>query len=129
VAHGRLHDPATDTVSLSDSRRRQAIYKADPDRQSLHAACAWITIIDDHETADNSWRDGAANHNPSTQGPYVDRRNMAYQAYDEWMPIRPATAPSPSGAGWYRSFRFGTLVELLMLDLRTDAPPTPTCTR
>jgi alkaline phosphatase D len=115
---GRVTSPSNETISLEDYRRRQAIHKADTDLQNLHAACAWITTIDDHETADNSWRDGAVNHQPATEGAYVDRRNKAYQAYLEWMPIRPASALTPSGVTFYRSFRFGTLVELDMMDLR-----------
>ncbi len=123
--NGRLHDPTGETVTLEDYRRRQAIYKADADLQDLHASCAWITTMDDHEVTNDAWRDGAENHQPF-EGAYGDRRAAAFQAYAEWMPIRVA-APSPSGEViWYRTFRFGNLAELIMLDLRQYRDQQPT---
>jgi alkaline phosphatase D len=109
----RTHDPATEAMTLSDYRRRHAQYKSDPDLRALHARVPWICMWDDHEVIDNRWRDGAPGHNRQTQGPYRDRRRGAYQAYFEWMPVRPAKTPL------YRRFRFGTLAELSVLDLRS----------
>lgn len=113
---GRLHDPAHEIVTLEDYRRRHAIYKSDSDLQAAHASCAWITTIDDHEVTNDTWRSGAQNHNDPPEGDYLTRRNAAYQAYLEWMPIRTGAAPD---SGFYRRFTFGTLADLLMLDLRT----------
>ena len=124
----RKLDPSIETITLAQYRKRQALYKADPDLQALHQTVPWITTIDDHETADNAWRDGAVNHDPSTEGMYRDRRNAAYQAYREWMPIR-VDAPSGSdGTQWYRRFTWGTLADITMLDLRQyrDKPVAPT---
>jgi alkaline phosphatase D len=49
-------------VSLADYRLRYASYRADPGLQELHRRFPIIAMWDDHETADNSWKDGAKNH-------------------------------------------------------------------
>lgn len=117
AALGRAHDPVTEIVTLEDYRRRHAIYKADPDLAELHRKFAWITTIDDHEVTNDTWSAGAENHQPG-EGPYVDRRNAAYQAYLEWMPIRLDVPATPAETRLYRRFQFGQLADLLMLDLR-----------
>lgn len=117
ASNGRLSDPPVEIVTLEHYRRRHAVHKADADLQDLHAACAWITTIDDHEITNDTWRDGAQNHQP-TEGVYADRRNAGLQAYLEWMPIRPASALTAAGVTVYRSFRFGNLASLDLLDLR-----------
>lgn len=114
----RDHDPAGEMLSLEDYRRRHALYKADPDLARLHQRYAFITTWDDHEVADNSWREGAVNHQPDTEGDYVARRNRAYQVYEEWMPIRLPEARTAQEMRVYRRLRFGALADLTMLDLR-----------
>src|SRR5690606_14059796 len=83
---------------------------------------------DDHETANDAWRGGAQNHQPASEGDWEARKSAAQQAYFEWMPIR---NPSASESGRiYRSFRFGTLVDLILLDTRLagrDEPSTEPC--
>ena len=113
----RLHDPAHELRTLNDYRRRYARYRTDDNLQSAHAALPWIAVWDDHETANNSWAHGAENHDPATQGEWITRRDAAMQAYFEWMPVR-ATSPSENGH-IYRSFTFGDLAELTLMDLRT----------
>ena len=123
----RKLDPPSETTTLEHYRRRQALYKSDPDLQALHKSVAWITTIDDHETANDAWRDGAQNHTAGTEGVYRDRRNAAYQTYREWMPIRVAPSPTPDETRWYRRFTWGSLAHLSMLDLRQyrDQQPAP----
>ena len=118
LAGKRDHDPATEMVSLSDYRRRHALYKADPDLSVLHRKYAFITTWDDHEVTNDTWREGAQNHQGATEGEYVPRRNRSYQAYDEWMPIRLPQSRTAQEARIYRRLRFGTLADLTMLDLR-----------
>jgi len=109
--------PAREIVTLDDYRGRHAQYKTDPDLQAAHAAHPWITIWDDHETTNNSWRDGADNHNPDLgEGTWIDRRQAGERAYFEWMPIRETLGAR--GSFTYRSFRFGNLCDLIMLDTR-----------
>jgi alkaline phosphatase D len=73
-----------------------------------------ISIWDDHETANDSYKDGAENHDPLNEGTWAARRAAALQAYHEWMPIRTGADPQKI----YRSFNFGDLVSLHMLDTR-----------
>jgi alkaline phosphatase D len=110
----RVHEPDHEIVSLADYRIRHALYKTDPDLQALHAHNPFITIWDDHEVANNTYKDGAENHQPEEEGDYIKRRNDAYRAYFEWMPIRELSDPNRS----FRDFQFGNLVDLHMLDLR-----------
>ena len=111
---GRTHEPMTEIVTLSDYRRRHAQHKADADLQALHRAHPFICTWDDHELADDSWKDGAANHQPATEGSFAQRRSSALRAFFEWMPIRPPAASTRL----YRQFQFGSLADLSMLDLR-----------
>lgn len=109
----RPTDPPHEMVSLEDYRRRYALYRSDPDLQAAHAAFPWVTVWDDHETANNSWREGSDNHDPATEGSFAERRARAERVYSEWMPIR-----FEAGSPLYRRLHFGDLVDLIMLDTR-----------
>ncbi len=110
---GRTHAPNHEIVSLSDYRTRYGQYHQDLDLQDLHSAAPFITIWDDHEVTNDSYAEGAENHQED-EGDYIARRNDAYRAYFEWMPVRQKRDPRRL----YRGFRFGELVDLTMLDLR-----------
>lgn len=114
----RVTSPANDIVSLSDYRTRYAKYRSDTSLQALHAKMPWITIWDDHEFANNAYMDGAENHNATTQGTWVERKNTAARVYHEWMPIR--TPDATNLLKIYRNFDFGTLFSLHMLDTRIE---------
>jgi alkaline phosphatase D len=121
-AQGRYSDPSLnrpvlptgETATLQDYRTRYALYRADVDLQAVHRAHPFIVVWDDHELANNAWARGAGNHR-AAQGDWTTRRQAAYRAYLEWMPIRES---STSGIRLFRSFRFGRLADLLMLDTR-----------
>lgn len=112
----RLHHPAHETVKLADYRTRYGRYRTDPNLQDAHAAMPWVVVWDDHEVANNNWRDGAHNHSED-EGDFGARRNAAMRAYFEWMPMRPAETSDQGRI--YRTFTFGDLVELTIMDLRT----------
>ncbi|MBC3807247.1 alkaline phosphatase D family protein [Undibacterium seohonense] len=112
----RLVEPKTEIVTLSDYRSRYAIYRGDADLQAVHAKHPFITVWDDHEFANDTWIGGAENHDPASEGPFSARRAAALQAYNEWMPIRLPDAAKNDRI--YRSFDFGSLVALHMLDTR-----------
>ncbi|MCX4732626.1 alkaline phosphatase [Streptomyces sp. NBC_01363] len=110
----RPHEPKHEILTLADYRTRHATYKTDADLQTLHATHPVIAIWDDHEFANDAWSGGAENHTPDTEGSWADRAAGAKQAYFEWMPVRASTEGTV-----YRRLRFGNLVDLHLLDLRT----------
>lgn len=111
----RLPDPPQELRTLEDYRQRYAQYRTDLDLQDAHRQHPFIAVWDDHELANNAWRGGAVAHDPVTEGAWSARRTAAYRAYMEWMPIREAER---LGIRLYRAVRFGSLVDLLMLDTR-----------
>jgi alkaline phosphatase D len=116
VTIGRVPRPIGETVTLDDYRARYATYRSDPDLQEAHRQHPFITVWDDHELANNAWRDGAANHQAATEGDWRTRRAAAWRAYLEWMPVREHTDFLPR---LYRTFRFAGLADLVMLDARS----------
>ncbi|MFI5497335.1 alkaline phosphatase D family protein [Actinoplanes sp. NPDC051859] len=106
--------PEHEILTLADYRIRHALYKTDPDLQALHASVPWVITWDDHEVANDMWSGGAENHTPGTEGDFGARKAASRQAYAEWMPVR------LGGDGQiFRRLRYGNLLELSMLDLRT----------
>ena len=98
----RGHDPPHEATTLDDYRRRIAQIRADPDAQALHLRHPMVTIWDDHDLADNAWRDGAKKHDPDEHGPWADRAAAAARARQEWLPGRLAnpTTRSSRGGRW-----------------------------
>jgi alkaline phosphatase D len=124
---GRVPDPDRELLTLDDYRRRHAQYKGDADLQELHRQHPTVAVWDDHELADNAYRDGADNHTPGREGDWEARKRAAMRAFHEWMPIRSDPAHL---ARIFRSFSFGDLVDLIMLDTRIigrDRSPTDVC--
>ena len=113
----RFADHANETLSLEDYRKRHALYKSDPDSKTLHAKMPMIAVWDDHEVSNDNYKDGAQGHDPATEGLYTVRRTAAIQAFHEWMPIRTGADKLKI----YRSFDFGRLVSLHMLETRNIA--------
>jgi len=110
----RIHQPSTEIYSLADYRTRHAQYKTDPDLKVLHASMPMIAVWDDHEIANDAYKDGAENHDATKEGAFSARKAAALQAYHEWMPIRTGSDQSII----YRSFDFGSVLSLHMLDTR-----------
>ena len=114
AALGRVSDPVNEILSLSDYRKRHAQYKSDADLKVFHARMPMIAVWDDHEITNDTYKDGAQNHTEGAEGSFVARKAIALQAYHEWMPIRTGA----DKAKIYRSFDFGGLLALHMLDTR-----------
>ncbi len=112
---GRIVEPTHEIVSLADYRTRHAQYRRDPDLRALTSRHPMIAVWDDHETANNSYKDGAENHNHG-EGDWGARKAAAIRAYYEWLPIRMADEQAPVKT--YRSFQLGDLASLIMLDTR-----------
>ena len=114
TAIDRVFDPSHETVSLDDYRLRYGVYHLDQSLQRLHQNFPWICVWDDHESANDSYTDGAENHNGG-EGLWSDRKLAAQQAYFEWLPIRPK---AQNNYEIYRSFEYGDLMHLMMVDTR-----------
>jgi alkaline phosphatase D len=132
----REYEPENEILTLGDYRTRHSLYKRDPDLQAVHRQHPFITVWDDHESANDAYKDGAQNHNPMTEGVWAERKAAAQQAYAEWMPIR----DQEGGTRVYRKLGYGSLVDIVMLDTRLWArtkqegsivgvPPQPSPTR
>ena len=111
---GREPSKGTECITLDDYRKRYAQYRQDQDLQALHAALPMIAVWDDHELANDAWKNGAENHQ-NNEGSFVDRRAAAAAAWTEWLPVRENTF---SNMLIYRQFSFGDLINLMMLDTR-----------
>lgn len=109
--------PTNETVTLEDYRIRYGHYRKDPDLQECHRQHPFIVVWDDHETANNSWMGGAENHDPETEGPWLQRVSEARQAFFEWIPIREAGNPEKK---LYRTLKYGDLADIIMLDTRIE---------
>ena len=131
VAADRAHAPLSETVSLEDYRLRHSLYKLDPDLRAAHQQHPWITVWDDHESANDSWEGGAENHNEflgldadgdslfADEGLWADRVGDARRAYFEWIPLR-RPAPREASGRIYRRLSYGPLAEISMLDTRLE---------
>ncbi|EGQ9350770.1 TPA: twin-arginine translocation signal domain-containing protein [Vibrio parahaemolyticus] len=114
AALGREPSKGTECITLDDYRKRYAQYRQDADLQALHAKLPMIAVWDDHELANDTWKNGAENHQDD-EGRFIDRRAAAAAAWTEWLPVRENTF---SNMLIYRQFSFGNLVNLMMLDTR-----------
>jgi alkaline phosphatase D len=119
----RVPNPPKEMVSQQDYVLRHQQYKMDADLQALHGSHPMITVWDDHEITNDSYKDGAENHNEG-EGDYQERKARAIRAYFNWMPLgekfpRQAITMEPDPREViYRDFRVGDLMDLIMLDTR-----------
>jgi alkaline phosphatase D len=110
----RKHLPSKEIITEEDYRSRYAQYRLDPDLQELHRLYPFISIWDDHEIANDTYKDGAQNHQPD-EGPWEQRKNIAKKVYFEWLPIE-----SSPHYQIRRKFQFGKMADLFMLDGRLE---------
>ena len=122
-ALGRTPSPENELIALEDYLARYAQYTSDEDLQALRAEAPMIMMWDDHETANDSWENGAENHN-ADEGDWGERRDVALEAYFKWNPLR---EPEPDKNGVVdlrdhdKTYEFGDLVDLHMLETRLQA--------
>ncbi len=107
----RLALPGSEIVALADYRLRYATYRKDPDLQRIHQVMPMIAVWDDHESTNDSWKDGAQNHQPETEGEWSVRKAVAKRVYREWMPVSDEV---------YASYDIGDLATLFRLDTRLE---------
>ncbi|MBE9375053.1 alkaline phosphatase D family protein [Saccharopolyspora sp. HNM0983] len=103
-----------ETRTLAGYRQRYAQYRTDPDLQLAHATAPWMVVFDDHEV-DNNWARGTPEE---PEEDFLQRRAAAFRAYYENMPLRAASRPRGADMRLYRRLRWGSLINLHMLDTR-----------
>jgi len=114
---GRHVQPIHEIVSIEDYRMRYGLYRSDADLQAVHQSHPFICVWDDHEITNNTFKDGAENHNADQgEGEFGERRMAAIQVFYEWMPIREQSDIEQGII--YRSFDLGDLASLIMMDTR-----------
>ena len=109
----REHEPAGEIISLDDYRTRYKQYRSDEQLQRAHQLKPFICVWDDHEVANDAYKDGAENHQSATEGDFVTRKTNAIQVWHEYLPARVS-----DNAKIYRSFDLAGIINLLMLDTR-----------
>ncbi|MBA2611212.1 MAG: alkaline phosphatase D family protein [Bacteroidetes bacterium] len=107
--------PTNEILSIADYRMRYSSYRLDLDLQRLHQQFPFIIVYDDHEFANDSWMNGAQNHQ-ANEGPWNARKQNAKEAFFEWLPIRKTGTIDPYQI--YRTIKYGNLMDLIMLDTR-----------
>lgn len=119
----RRHVPEHEIVSLEDYRIRHGQYRSDPSLQNVTAKMPMIAIWDDHETSNDSWKNGAQNHQED-EGSWEARRQAALRAYYEWMPIR-EPRKGRLRKDIFRSYDWGDLLTLITVETRLKARAEP----
>lgn len=112
AALNRAHKPAGEIIKLDDYRARYRQYRSDEQLQKAHQLKPFICVWDDHEVANDAYKDGAENHQPN-EGDYNTRKMSAIQVWHEYLPARVT-----DNAKIYRNFEIAGLVNLVMLDTR-----------
>jgi len=121
--HVRKHGTGSPSL-LYEYRDRYTLYKSDPDLMRAHAMFPWLFIWDDHEVVDNYGGELSPTdrHAPA----FLRRRAAAYQAWYENMPVPPLTeVPDFTNFRIYGQSRFGSLLDVTLLDARQYRAPAP----
>lgn len=115
----RDHEPSGEMLSLEDYRTRYKQYRSDVSLQLAHQKKPFICVWDDHEIANDTYKDGAENHTEATEGSFEVRKQYALQAYSEFLPF--SRTDESNNELIYRTVNIGNLVNLVMLDTRVIA--------
>lgn len=124
--------------SVSNYRDLYKTYRGDQLLKELHEKFAFIVIWDDHEFSDDCWQDTANYFGGTVEEKDTDRRKNAEQAFFEYMPIDMDLTDGgllangqvdvnrddlfSGNTSIYRSFRYGSMLNLMMTDFRSFRP-------
>lgn len=108
----REHEPKGEIVTIEDYRTRYRQYRGDEQLQKAHQLKPFICVWDDHEVANDAYKDGAENHQ-ANEGNFAARKLNAIQVWHEYLPARVT-----DNAKIYRNFEIAGIVNLIMLDTR-----------
>ncbi|MGB5484089.1 alkaline phosphatase D family protein [Parasphingorhabdus sp.] len=117
---GRMIQPSHEMVQLADYRLRYAAYRSDPDLQRLHQILPMIAMWDDHEFANDAYKDGAENHDAS-EGNWSTRKRVAERVYREWMPVSDRNHSDPL----WSEYQIGDLATIFLTESRIGARNQP----
>jgi len=116
AAAGRVISPSHEILELADYRLRYAAYRSDPDLQRLHQVLPMIAMWDDHEFANDAYKDGAQNHDAG-EGDWAARKQIAEQVYREWMPVSDRRVGEP----FWSEYQIGDLATIFQTESRVGA--------
>lgn len=109
--------------TLADYRGIYKQYRRDANLRAIHARYPFIIIWDDHEFANDAWKDHSTDFNDA-QGDEKnpERRHAASQAWFEFQPADvefDLNATPPADIKIYRKLRYGKHIELILTDQRS----------
>jgi alkaline phosphatase D len=102
-----------EAVTLADYRAKYQLYRTDPLLRAVHSKFPMVMLWDDHEVQDNYVGKPADGGLPPDKHFSLARKKAGRQAFFENMPA------FAGGTKLYRSLRFGSNVELVVMDQRT----------
>jgi alkaline phosphatase D len=105
--------PLREASTLPEYRAKYALYRSDASLRQLHATFPMVATWDDHEVQNNYANDAEDGGLPLRRRFSRARRDAAYQAWFEAMPVF-----SRARSQIYRSQPHGRTMELIMLDER-----------
>lgn len=114
---------SSEPVDLEGYRQLYALYRSDPDLQEVHRLFPFICTWDDHEVENDYANLESANFDNVEW--FKKRRAAAYQAYYEFLPLRPLSRPQGEKMQIYRHIDWGDLARFYILDgrqYRDDQP-------
>lgn len=110
----RTPEPKGEIIALDEYRARYKQYRSDEQLKELHRVKPFICVWDDHEVSNDTYKDGAQNHQ-GNEGSFEIRKQNALKAYSEYLPN---TTNLADHSIIYRNLKMGGLVDLIMLDTR-----------
>lgn len=111
------HYHAAEATDLAGYRYRYALHHSDPDLQALHAAAPCMATWDDHEVQDDYSSEYSKDPRLGRTA-FLRRRAAAYQAFLENLPLRQVPFDRNGNPLIYRSFAYGNLATIPLLDGR-----------
>ncbi|MGI4799652.1 MAG: alkaline phosphatase D family protein [Janthinobacterium lividum] len=117
--------------NLGDYRHLYQVYRADPQIQAMHERFAMILLWDDHEFMNDCHQDFHEDTPNAGETATTPKPLLRQQASQAWWEHGLAAVPFNPNLDWqnsiqiYRSFHFGTLLDLVVTDERLyrDGPP------
>ena len=111
------HHASPEPLDLTGYRLRYGQYKMDPLLRAAHRLCPWLVIWDDHEV-DNNYAGVSGENSMESEEQMRTRRAAAYQAWWEHQPVRVPRAKSWADLKITRTFDWGSLARIFLLDGR-----------